>query len=93
MQTIMKLAPTLAAKHRISKKQAEEILSSVRELFADALVSGHDLVITDVGRLAVTKRRARTGRNPQTGKEIAIPARTTVTFRPSSLLLADMNKK
>lgn len=93
MQTLMKMAPALAKKHRITLKEAEEILSSVRVMVGDALAVGDDVVIADVGRLVVTKRRARAGRNPQTGKVLAIPARTTITFRPSSVVLDKLNKK
>ena len=93
MQTLMKMAPALAQKHRITLKQAEDILSSVRELVGEALAEGDDVVIADVGRLVVTKRRARAGRNPQNGKPLEIPARTTITFRPSSVVLDKLNKK
>jgi DNA-binding protein HU-beta len=51
-----------------------------------ALKKGDKLTLTGFGTFSVAKRRARTGRNPQTGKEIKIPATRVAKFKPGNLL-------
>lgn len=92
MQTLLKMAPALAEQHRLSKKEAEQIMTTVRDLISQALEQGEDVLISDVGRLALVKRAARTGRNPQNGKPVEIKAATVVRFKQSSVLMAKLNK-
>ena len=91
MQTLLKMAPALAEQHRLSKKEAEQIMSTVRDLISQALEQGEDVLISDVGRLALVKRAARTGRNPQTGKEITIAAAKVPGFRAGKALKDAVN--
>jgi DNA-binding protein HU-beta len=50
------------------------------------LKKGDKLTLTGFGTFSVVKRKARTGRNPQTGKEIKIPARKVAKFKAGNLL-------
>jgi len=50
------------------------------------LKKGDKLTLTGFGTFSVSKRRARTGRNPQTGKEIKIPATKVAKFKAGNLL-------
>lgn len=93
MLTFKKLAPALAAKHRLTQKEADAILGTVRDLIEQTLVQGEDLHIGDIGRLMHSKRKARTGRNPQTGAALVIEAANVLKFKPSSVLLAKLNAK
>jgi DNA-binding protein HU-beta len=51
-----------------------------------ALKKGDRLTLTGYGTFSVAKRRARKGRNPQTGKEIKIPAGKVAKFKAGRLL-------
>jgi DNA-binding protein HU-beta len=51
-----------------------------------ALKKGDKLALTGFGTFSVAKRRARAGRNPQTGKEIKIPATRVAKFKASNFL-------
>lgn len=93
MKTLKKLVPAIAAAHHLTIKQADAIVADVARLMGEALVKEGEFSINDFGRLVVKQKAARTGRNPQTGKEIAIPARKGVSFKPSSVLLEKLNTK
>jgi DNA-binding protein HU-beta len=59
---------------KIPKVVTENALNSFTNSVTKALKRGDKLTLTGFGTFSVAKRRARTGRNPQTGKEIKIPA-------------------
>ncbi len=65
----------------ISKQQANAALVSFTEAVAKTLKGGGKLTIVGFGTFAVTKRAARTGRNPQTGEAIKIKARKVARFK------------
>jgi len=69
-----------------SKKAAAEALNSVLTEITKALKTGKDVVLTGFGTFSVSKRKARTGRNPQTGETIKIPARKAVRFKAGKAL-------
>ena len=55
-------------------------------VFSDALKSGDRVALIGFGSFSVSERSARTGRNPQTGKEITIAAKKVVKFKPGAEL-------
>ena len=65
-----------------SSKIAEEIIDEV----ILSLEEGHDVKISSFGTFSVRNKKTRIGRNPKTGKEAMIDARTVVTFNPSNIL-------
>ena len=67
-----------------TKKHAEEALAAVLESIKDGVQSAGKVQIIGFGTFATKTREARTGRNPKTGKAIAIPASKTVAFKASS---------
>ena len=67
-----------------TKKHAEEALAAVLESIKEGVQSAGKVQIIGFGTFATKTREARTGRNPQTGKAIAIPASKTVAFKASS---------
>jgi len=71
---------------KIPKVAAEKALNSFTNSVAKALKRGDKLTLTGFGTFSVAKRRARTGRNPQTGKEIKIPATKVAKFKPGNIL-------
>ena len=68
------------------KKEITEILNSILGTVGDALVKGEDVTFVGFGTFKVTERKARTGRNPQTGKEIKIAAKKVPTFKAGKAL-------
>jgi len=69
----------LADKNDISKKQAGEIVDSLVALAYKEARKG--FTIPGLGKLVVVNRKARMGRNPQTGEPIKIPAKRALKFR------------
>jgi DNA-binding protein HU-beta len=71
-----------------SKKEAETALNTILETITKALKMGDKVTLIGFGTFSVTKRAARKGRNPQTGKEIKIAARMVTKFTPGKGLRA-----
>ncbi|MGB7573380.1 MAG: HU family DNA-binding protein [Thermodesulfobacteriota bacterium] len=71
---------------KISKASAEKAVNAFTNTVMKALKKGDKLALTGFGTFSVAKRRARAGRNPQTGKEIKIPAMRVAKFKAGNLL-------
>ncbi|MDR3175089.1 MAG: HU family DNA-binding protein [Desulfovibrio sp.] len=69
-----------------SNAQAEAAYDSLFAILADALKKGDAVSIMGFGSFKTVSRAARKGRNPQTGKEISIPAHKAVKFTPGKAL-------
>lgn len=63
-----------------SKRKAEDAVSCVFGTITKALKKGQVMTLVGLGTFRVSKRKARVGRNPQTGKEIKIPAKKVPKF-------------
>ena len=70
----------------LTKGAAEKTLSSVLDVIATALANDESINLVGFGSFSVTKRAARTGRNPQTGEEIKIAEKKVVKFKPGQKL-------
>jgi integration host factor subunit alpha len=70
----------------LSKKEAGEIVEEVFAIVRDKLREGEKVKISGFGTFVVNHKRARRGRNPQTGEPITIDSRTVLSFKPSQLL-------
>ena len=68
-----------------TKKCAETALNAVLTSIGDAARSGEKVQLIGFGTFAMRRRAARTGRNPQSGKDMKIPASSTLSFKPSSV--------
>ena len=75
------LVAKMAADANISKKAAEDALSAFLNGIKESLGKGESVSLIGFGTFNVSQRSARKGRNPQTGAEIDIPARTVPTFK------------
>ena len=73
----------------ISKAAAEKALSAVMAAIVKAVAKGDSVTLVGFGTFSITKRAARKGRNPQTGKEIKIAAKKVVKFKAG----ADLSSK
>lgn len=78
------LIEKIATETKVSKTQAEAILDCAVENIKKAVKKGDDVKLVGFGTFTKAKRKARTGRNPQTGKAIKIPAAWTPKFRAGS---------
>lgn len=76
-----------------SKKESAEIVELVLQTIKEALERREKIKISGFGNFVVRNKRPRVGRNPQTGEEIEISARHVLTFRPSQVLKAALNKR
>lgn len=76
-----------------SKKESSEIVELVFDTIKETLEKGEKIKISGFGNFVVRNKRARTGRNPQTGESIEIAPRKVLTFRPSQVLKQSMNKE
>jgi len=84
MMTKSQIAGHIAGKFEITKKQSVEILEELATLAAKQAKNG--FVFPGVGKLVVVKRKARMGRNPQTGEPIKIAAKRVVRIRAVKVL-------
>ena len=74
------LIEAIAKSAALNKKQAEAALNAFTATVADALKNGDKVQLIGFGTFEVRERGARTGRNPQTGATIEIPASKTPAF-------------
>ena len=87
------LIDSIAKQAGISKKDAGAALAATTETISKALKKGDRVQLIGFGTFEVGKRAARTGRNPQTGKEIKIPATKVPKFKAGKALKDLVNKK
>jgi len=87
------LIDAVAASADIPKAQAGRALDAVLESVTGALAKGEQVVLVGFGTFSVKDRAARTGRNPQTGDPIDIPAATIPAFKAGKALKDAVNNK
>jgi len=80
------LVSVLAERSGLYNKQATALLDDLADVVQAQLATGGEVTLPGIGKLAVTERAERTGRNPQTGEAITIPARKAPKFTPASRL-------
>ena len=77
---------SVASDTKMKKTEIAKVLDSIIENIKGELKKGNDVSLVGFGTWKKKKRAARTGRNPQTGKEIQIAAKNVVKFKPGSEL-------
>ena len=80
------LINNIASEAGITKTQAQSALNAFLHTTTGALKKGEKITLVGFGTFSTSERTARKGRNPQTGKEINIPAKKVVKFRPGKEL-------
>jgi DNA-binding protein HU-beta len=80
------LIDAVASKAGLTKVDAKKALDAFIEATTDALKSGDRVALIGFGSFSVSERGKRTGRNPQTGKEIVIPAKKVAKFKAGAEL-------
>ena len=79
--TKTQLVRHIAEKHELSNKQVAELMESFADIAIKETKKNGVFVVPGLGRLVKSARKARMGRNPQTGEAIKIAAKTVVKFR------------
>jgi DNA-binding protein HU-beta len=74
------LIDDLAARSGIDKKDVKAFLDHLTAMVEAEIRKGGEVPLKGLGKFKVQRRQARTGRNPLTGQEIQIPAKTVVKF-------------
>ncbi len=85
------LVDTIAGKVGLPKAQVQQMVDDVFDLIADGLAKGEKIDLRGFGTFSVRDSAARTGRNPQTGEPISIPARRVPVFKPGKELKDRVN--
>ncbi len=82
------LAHSVADQCNMPHKHALDAVSAMFGRISEHLDSGGTVQVNGFGSFSVVTRKARKGRNPQTGEELEIPEHPSVKFKPSSKLLS-----
>jgi DNA-binding protein HU-beta len=80
------LVEAIATEAKLTKADAQRALEAFVNATTKALKKGDRVALVGFGSFSVAKRAARTGRNPQTGKEIKIAAKKVAKFKPGAEL-------
>lgn len=85
------LVNELAAKMHITQGQSRQFLNIFQEVLTEAMKKDSPVMLQGFGTFAPWAQKERSGRNPRTGISCAIPARTSVKFKPGKFLLKELN--
>ena len=77
----------------LSRNESANLVDSVFSEILLSLIMGNDVKISSFGTFVVREKKERIGRNPKTGEEVPITARSVVTFRASNVLKSKVNTK
>ena len=77
----------------LSRNESSALVDSVFNEILKSLIGGDDVKISSFGTFIVRNKKERIGRNPKTGEEVPITARSVVTFRASNVLKSKVNLK
>ena len=87
------LVQEISKKANVTQKEATEVLSSLIDTIQKTVAKGKKVSLVGFGTFEPRKRAARTGRNPQTGKELKIPAKTVPAFTAGKKFKTVVNGK
>ncbi len=80
------LVEEVAGQVGLTKRVCREAIDAITSTITDSLARGEKVTLVGFGSFKVRKRKARRGRNPQTGEEIQIPAKDVPKFEPGKNL-------
>jgi DNA-binding protein HU-beta len=86
------LVERIAQKTNLTKTDAEIYLDTTLDIVRASIARGDEVKLVGFGTFVRTKRKARVGRNPQTGKEVKIAAAFVPKFRPGKEFKSLVNK-
>ncbi|GAB1780668.1 HU family DNA-binding protein [Priestia megaterium] len=82
------LVDAVATQAELSKRDAKKAVEALFETISNTLAKEEKIQLIGFGTFEVRERAARTGRNPQTGEEMTIPASKVPAFKPGKELKA-----
>ena len=85
------IVDSIAGKIGVPKAQVQQMVDDVFDLIAEGLTRGEKIDLRGFGTFSVRDSKARTGRNPQSGEPIQIPARRVPAFKPGKELKEKVN--
>jgi len=85
------LCTFVSGKTKLPKSQCLNVIDTTFDAISQSLKKGHEVRLVGFGSWRRMRRKARVGRNPQTGKSINIPARNVVKFNTSENLFDMIN--
>jgi integration host factor subunit alpha len=75
-----------------SNKETAKIVETVFDIIKETLQREDKIMVSGFGNFVIRNKRARRGRNPQTGGDIKITPRRILTFKPSAVLKTSLNR-
>ena len=93
MMTKSQIVAHLAEKVGIPKKTAAAVLVELVTVATKEAKSSGQFVVPGLGKAVKANRKARMGRNPQTGEPVKIPAKTVIKINPAKAMKDIFNKK
>ena len=75
----------------LPRKAAREAVENLMAIIKNTLAGEDDVMVSGFGKFQVRRKKARFGRNPQTGEPLELRPRRVVTFRPSGILRRKIN--
>ena len=85
------IVDSLHEKIGFTKKETSDIVDSIFDSIKTALSESKSVKISSFGNFVIREKQSRMGRNPKTGEEVEISARSVVTFKPSQKLKETIN--
>lgn len=82
----------VAEKADVTQIEAKKLIEAVLETITQSLEQGEEVQFVGFGSFKLAERAARTGRNPNTGEAMEIPASKFVTFKSGNILKTRINK-
>ena len=87
----VELVEAVAKETGVTKADSARAVDATFAAITEALKKGDKVPLVGFGTFAVSKRKAREGRNPRTGETVKIAARKAVTFKPGTALKESVN--
>ena len=75
-----------------SNKESSKIVETVFDIIKETLQREDKIIVSGFGNFVIRNKKARRGRNPQTGGDIEITSRRVLTFKPSLVLKTSLNR-
>ena len=86
------IVETIYEKVGLSKRESARIVDMIFDIIKSRLENGENVKVSGFGSFTVRDKKARRGRNPQTGEEITISARRVLSFKASNVLRKHINE-
>lgn len=86
------LTGLIAGASGLSKKDAEQLMSTMTAILRENLMAGKSIQMQGLGVLEIKERKARTFVNPQTGESTVVPAKNQLVFKPAGNMKDELKK-